>query len=167
MVQVPISQGAGIAVYFVAMTGIGLLDVKLLSMAAERTFVLAEPYLTGPPRLPLIEQRRIDATLSLPPLPRGDKERVAALEAPALPANVLAARLDFIERADLTERASTHIASAADALEPSSQPSSIAVRVYGYRPVKRKAVHSSSRYAAVTARDVFNREFGVLSVASQ
>ncbi len=163
MVQVPIGQGARIAVYFVAMTGIGLLDVKLLSMAAERTFVLAQPYLTGPPRLPLIEQRRIDATLSIPPLPRGDKERVAALEAPALPANVLAARLDFIERADLTEPASTHIASAV----PSSQPSSIAVRVYGYRTVKLRAVHSSSRYAAVTARDVFNREFGVLSVASQ
>ncbi len=163
MVQVPVSQGAGVIVYFVAMTGIGLLDVKLLSMAAERTFVLAQPYLTGPPRLPLIEQRRIDATLSLPPLPRADKERVAALEAPALPANVLAARLDFIERADLTEPASAHIASAV----PSSRPSSIAVRVHGYRTVKLRAVHSSSRYAAVSARDVFNREFGVLSVASQ
>ena len=50
-----------------------------------------------------------------------------------MPANFLATRLDVAERADSTEPASTHIASAADALEPSSQPSSIATRVYGYR----------------------------------
>ncbi len=74
---------------------------------------------------------------------------------PALPANFLATRLDVAERADSTEPASTHIASAADALEPSSQPSSIATRVYGYR-IKFRFLHSDSRYAAVTARDVFN-----------
>jgi len=154
------------ALYLIAITGISFLGTKLLSVAVDQTIVLAQPYLdNGPPKLPLIEQRRIDATLSIPPLPKREEERIAALEMPALPANVLATRLDSVERGDLTEPASTHIGSAADALEPSSQPSSIAVRVYSYRVTKLGALHSSSRYIAVTARDVFNHEFGVLSLA--
>ncbi len=167
MVQVPLKLSVGLIVYLVGLSGVSLLGMKLLAVVAEQTFVLAEPYLTGPPRLPLIEQRRIDATLALPPLPKGGNERIAALETPALPANVLAAGLDFAERDDLTEAAYTNLASAAEVSpEASSQPSSIAVRVNGHSTVKLQA-RSSSRYATVTARDVFNREFGVLSVADQ
>jgi len=168
MVLVPINPWAGAVVYLLAIIGISLLGVKLSAVVAEKVFVFAQPYLDkGPPKLSRIEQRRIDATLAVPPLPQGERRRIAALETPALPVNVLATRLDFAEREELTEPTSTHIASNADALEPSSQPSSIATRVYGYTAIKLRSVQSSSRYAAVSARDVFNRSFGVLTVADQ
>jgi hypothetical protein len=67
----------------------------------------------------------------------------------------------------LIEAASTtHVASADDgSLQPASHPSSIAARVYSYE-MTNGTVRSSSRYADVSARDVFNRSFGVLSVAA-
>jgi hypothetical protein len=176
MVQVPINQWAGIAVYLLAITVISVLGTKLSSAVAEQTIVLALPYLDNrPPKLSLIEQRRIAATLAAQPRPGGARTRVTALETPSVPANLLAARLDLAEAGDLIEPASaTHVASAADgSLEPTSQPSStIAARVYSYeltngsadRP-KFQNVRSSSRYAA-SARDVFNRSFGVISVAA-
>ena len=59
MVQIPINQWAGIAVYLLAITGISVLGTKLSSVVAEQTIVLALPYLdNGPPKLSLIEQRR-------------------------------------------------------------------------------------------------------------
>jgi hypothetical protein len=82
--------------------------------------------------------------------------------------DVLAGRLDFIQRKGLTESASpARLASAADNLpEQTSQPSSIATHSYETRigyPRKSRGARSSSRYADVTARDIFNRSFGVLS----
>jgi hypothetical protein len=169
MVQVPIKQWAGVAIYLLAITGISLLGMKLSSLVAEQAIVLALPHLDNrPPKLPLVEQRRIDATLAVPPLPKGARTRLTALEAPSTPANLLAARLDRAEREDLIETASsTLLASATDgSLEPTSQPASIAPRVYGYEMTRFRTVRSSSRYADVSARDVFNRSFCVLSVAA-
>ena len=172
MVQVPINQWAGIAVYLLAIAGISVLGTKLSSVVAEQTIVLALPYLDNdPPKLSLIEQRRIDAARAAQPLPEVARTRVTALETPSVPANLLAARLDLAEAGDLIEPASaTHVASAADgSLEPTSQPSStIAARVYRNGSADRPKfgnVHSSSRYAA-SARDVFNRSYGVISVAA-
>ena len=167
MVQVPIKLWAGVAIYLLAITGISLLGMKLSSLVAEQAIVLALPHLDNrPPKLPLVEQRRIDAKLAVPPLPTGARARLTALEEPSTPANLLAARLDRAEREDLIETASsTLLASATDgSLEPTSQPSSFAARVYGYEMTRFRT--PSSRYADVSARDVFNRSFGVLSVAA-
>ena len=174
MVHVSINQCAGIVIYLLAITGISLLGAKLLSVVANQAMALALPHLdNGPPKLSLIEQRR--ATLAIPPLPEQARTRAITLEAPSTPATIFAARLDLAEKEDLIESASfTFVGSAADgSLEPSSHPSSIAAPVDSYemttgsahRP-KFRTVRSKSKYAAVTARDVFNRSFGVLSVAA-
>ena len=156
----------GVLIYLLAITGIGLLGTKLSSVVAEQVIVLALPHLdNGPSKLSLIERRRIDTTLAIPPLPMRARARVITLEAPSMPAHVLAARLDLAEREDLQTASSFHVASSADgSLEPDSHPSSIAARVYDYEI--RRTVSPSSRHASVSTRDIFNRSFGVLSVAS-
>jgi hypothetical protein len=167
MVRVPINQWAGLLVYLFAITGISLLGTGLSSFVADQAIGLALPHLdNGPPKLSLIERRRIDTTLAIPPLPLRARARVITLEAPSMPARVLAARLDLAERVDLIESASSsQVASSADgSLEPDSHPSSIAARVYDYET--RRTVSPSSRHASVSTRDIFNRSFGVLSVAS-
>ena len=166
MVEVPIHQCAGVLVYLLAITGISLLGVELSSLVADQAIGLALPHLdNGPPKLSLIEQRRIDTTLAIPPLPMRARARVITLEAPSMSAGVLAARLDLAEREDLETTPSFRIASSADGpLKPDSHPSSIAARVYDYEI--RRTVSPSSRHAAVSTRDIFNRSFGVLSVAS-
>ncbi len=167
MVQVPISQCTGIAIYLLAITGIGLSGTKLSWVVAEQAVILALPHLdNSPPKLSLMERRSIDAALAVPLRPSEVRNRVAALEAPPTTAKFLAARLDLVEKEDLVEPASpTHIASAADgSLRPNSQPSSIAVRVYSYE--MRRTARSNSRHAAASAGEVFNRSFGVISVAA-
>jgi len=162
MVQVFINRWAAIVVYLLAITGISLFGTKLLSAVAQQAIVLALPNLdNGPPKLSLIEKRRIDAALAAQPLPEGAKRRVIALETPSMPPNLLAARLDLAEK---EEWPSTLVADGS--LEAASQPSSIAVRVYSYETTKRQTVRSHSRHADISARDVFNRSFGVLSVAA-
>jgi len=159
MVQVSINRWAGIVVYLLAITGISLLGTKLSSVVAQQAIVLALPHLdNGPPKLSLIEKRRIDAALATQPLPEGARRRVIALETPSMPPDSLAARLDLAEKEDL------HTADGS--LEPASQASSIAVRVYSYEMTKVQTAHSHSRHADISARDVFNRAFGVLSVAA-
>jgi hypothetical protein len=164
MVKVPMHQCAGVLIYLLAITGISLLGTKLSSVVAEHVIVLALPHLdNGPSKLSLIERRRIDTTLAIPPLPMRARARVITLEAPSMPAHVLAARLDLAEREDLETASSFRVASSADgSLEPDSHPSSIAARVYE----TGRTVSPSSRHASVSARDIFNRSFGVLSVAS-
>ena len=166
MVRVPINQWAGFLVYLFAITGISLLGTGLSSLVADQAIGLALPHLdNGPPKLSLVERRRIATTLAIPP-PEGARARVITLEAPSMPAHVLAARLDLAEREDVVETASSiHVASATDgSLEPDSQPSSIAARVYDFQ--SSRTVRSGSRHAAVSTRDIVNRSFGVLSVAS-
>jgi hypothetical protein len=81
---------------------------------AEQTIVLALPHLdNGPPKLSLIEQRRIEAARAAQPLPEGARRRVTALETPSMVSNILAARLDLSEKEDLIEPTSpTHVAPA-------------------------------------------------------
>jgi hypothetical protein len=155
-VQVPVNQCAGIVIYLLAITGISLLATKLSSLVAEQASVLALTYLdNGPPKLSLIERRRIEAKQAAPPLPEGARRRVAVLEASSMPANILAARLDLAEMEDLIGLASTtRVASGDDgSLGPASHSSSITA-------AKFRTVHADSKYAAVSARDVFNRSFG-------
>jgi hypothetical protein len=163
MVRVPINQCSGIVIYLVAITGISLLGTKLSSIVANQAIGLALPYLdNGPPKLSLIELRRIDAMQAAQPLPGGTKRRVTALEAPSVPATILAARLDLAEKADLG--VAPAVASESDGVfKTDSQPSSIATRV-----TKHRIARSNSSYVAVaTTRDIFNRSFGVITVAAK
>lgn len=166
MVRVPINEWAALLVYLSVITGISLLGTELSSLVADQAIGLTLPHLdNGPPKQSLIERRRIDTTLAIPPLPMRARARVITLEAPSMPAHVLAARLDLAEREDLETASSSQVTSSADGtLEPDSHPSSVAARVYDYEI--RRTVSPSSRHAAVSTRDIFNRSFGVLSVAS-
>ena len=102
MVRVPINQWAALLVYLSAITGISLLGTELSSLVADQAIGLTLPHLdNGPPKLSLIERRRIATTLAIPPLPMGARARVITLEAPSMPAHVLAARLDLAERKTL------------------------------------------------------------------
>ena len=97
---------------------------------ADQAIGLALPHLDkGPAKLSLMERRRLNAKLAAPARPEGARIGVAALEAPTMPANILAARLDLAESEG--PASSTHVASAAD-----GSPSSIAVRVYGYEETR-------------------------------
>ena len=168
-VQAPVSQSAGIDIYLLAITEISLLATKLSSVVVEQASVLALTYLdNGPPKLTLIERRRIEAMQAAQPLPEGARRRVVVLEASSVPANILAARLDLAEAEDLIALASTtRVASGDDgSLGPASNSSSIAVGGHGYDGLKFRSVHANSRYAAVSARDIFNRSFRVISVAA-
>jgi hypothetical protein len=176
-VRVLINQWAGLLVYLFAIAGVSLLGTGLLSLVADQVIVLALPHLDhGRPKLSLMERRWNDARLAAPPLPERAKIRVAALEAPSTPANILAARLDLAESEG--PASFTHVASPAD-----GSPSSIAVRVYGYEETSLRTVRSLveetpepgvvsklsatiSKSTSESARDVFNRSFGVLSVAA-
>ena len=168
MVQVPMNQWTAIAIYLLAMSGVSILSMELASIVAEQAIVVSERYLdNGPPKLSLIERRRIETMLSIQPLSEGERKRIAALTIPSLSTNVVAGRLYFADEEALIDAASSaRLASATDGLlEPTSEPSSIAARVYGYRTAKLRTVRSS-RNATVTARDIFNRSFGVLVAAN-
>lgn len=168
-VQVPVNQCAGIVIYLLAITGISLLATKLASVVAEQASVLALTYLdNGPPKLSLIERRRIEAMQAAPPLAEGARRRVAVLAVSPMPAHVLAARLDLAEMEDLIGLVSTtRVASGDDgSLGPASNSSSIAVGGVSYDGPKFRSIHANSKYAGVSARDIFNRSFGVISVAA-
>jgi hypothetical protein len=161
MVQVLNNRSATLVVYLLVNTGSASLVVKLSAIEADELVVLAQPYLdNSPPRLSLIQQRRIDATLAVPPLPNRGRTWVAALgESPTAPA-ILAAGLDVAEKENV--EATPAVASQTDsAVNADSQPSSIATR-----ETKRRIARSISGHAAVATRDIFNRSFGVFTVAA-
>ena len=128
--QVSINRWAGIAVYLLAITGISLLGTKLSSVVAQQAIVLALPHLdNGPPSCRSSKKgastRREPASRRLGSEKTCDRVR-DTLNAP----NLLAAHLDLAEKEDLPPAL---VALAADgSLEPASQPSSTAVRVYSY-----------------------------------
>jgi hypothetical protein len=161
MVQVPSNRWAGVVVYFLAITGIGLVVTKLSSIVANQAIVLALPHLdNSPPKLSLIQQRRIDATLAIPPLAQRERTWVAALDASPVAPALIAARLDRAEKEDLV--AAPAVATESEGVfRADSQPSSIATRA-----TKHQIARSNSRYAAVTTRDIFNQSFGVITVAA-
>jgi hypothetical protein len=159
MVQVLSNQWASLVVYLFVITGSALLVVKLSAIEADELVVLAQPYLNNsPPKLSLIQRRRIDATLAVPPLPNRDRTRVAALGASPITPAILAAGLDVAEKDAPTPAVASQTDSAVDA---DSQPSSIATR-----ETKRRIARSFSGDVGVTTRDIFNRSFGVFTVAA-
>ena len=147
---------AGLIVYFLGVTGTIFVVAKLTSLVLVHTIVLARPLLEGtPPRLSLIQQRRIDAALALPPSRDQTTLHVAPSEVPTVPLAIYAAQLDIAEREDST--ALPQVA----AFEQESEPSSIASG-----PKRLRVAHFSSPKYPLTSADIFNRSFGVITVSS-
>ena len=154
IVRFPVQRVAAVLIYLLAITGITLLGLKLSSALAEQAMIFALPHLdNGSPKRSLIEQRRLDAMFAVPPLPGGATTRVAALERPSTPASILATRLDVAERDEGVESAPPTIVTS--------------YRVLTAVPDEGSRVRiKHSRHADLSAGDIFNRSFGVLTVAA-
>ena len=125
---------AGLIVYFLGVAGTIFVVAKLTSLVLVHTIVLARPLLEGtPPRLSLIQQRRIDAALALPPSRYQTRLHVALSEVPTVPLAIYAAQLDVAEKEDSI--ALPQVA----AFEQESEPSSIASG-----PKRLRVAHFSS-----------------------
>jgi hypothetical protein len=143
MPRAPVSLCVGLLAYFLAMAGIGVLGVKLSSVVTAKAIALSLPYLLDKnPRKPSrIEQRRIDVAQAVPPMPVA---KVVASAEPAVSYDVLAAQLDLAEADGLRAQA-------------------------GAARVSRAKLHLkslASKFATPPAADAFNRNFGVIPVAS-
>ena len=101
--RVPISRRTAVIVYLLAIAGVGILTLKLVSLLASQAIALTQPYfLDNCPCMPsLIEQRRIAAQIDAPAMAERTENRVAALATPSIPVDVLAAQMDLAEREDL------------------------------------------------------------------
>jgi hypothetical protein len=147
---------AGLVAYILGAIGVTLIATQLSCVVLVHAIVLARPYLEGsPPKLSLIQQRQLDAALALPPDPDLAVAHAVPAEAPTVPPGILAAQLDLSEQAD--SAAHPQVA----AFELRSEPSTIATEATKFR-----IAHSHPRYPRLTAADIFNRSFGVLTVAA-
>ena len=161
MVQVRYKFGTEVLSYLLVVAGSVTLIVGLCPVMTQEVATVARPYLeTGPPKLSLVQQRRMDTTLALPPLPDQGRMRVSPGESPPVSPAILASQLDLAERGDF--EATYRIASyRVAALTPDSQASSIATAV-----TKVRVAYRASKYAALTSRDIFNRSFGVITISA-
>ena len=143
----------GLIAYLLGAIGVTVLAIQLFGLILVHAIVLAWPHFHGgPSRLSLIQQRRIDAALALPPRPTAS--HVVAMEVPTVPPGILAAQLDLSDKED-SAMAPAKVA----AFELHSEPSSIAA-------TKLRVAHSHPRYTRLTAADIFNRSFGVIPTAA-
>ena len=147
MPRAPVSLCVGVVVYFLAMAGISVLGLKLTSVVTAKSISLSLPYLLDKnPRKPSrVEQRRIDLAQAVPPMPVA---KVIAIEKPSVSYDVLASQLDFAETEDLK----------AGAVATKSRA--------GVVRAKFRLKRLASKFATPSAADVFNRSFGVISIAS-
>jgi hypothetical protein len=158
MVQAFDRLWVGLVTYLLVIAGTIFLGSKLLPLVAVNTIELAQPYLdSGPPKVSLIEQRQIDSALALPPSHYQERAHVVTIEVPSAAPAILAAQLDLAEKNDLT----TMLAETEAAVGPVSESSSIATVVTTFRVAR-----SHPNYPVVTTRDIFNRSFGVITVAA-
>jgi hypothetical protein len=154
-VQVLSKWWAAPAVYLLTVLGSIFIAVQLLPVVLIQTIMLARPHLEGSPSpLSLMQRRKIDAALSLPPsLTRATP--LVPVEVPTVPLADYVARLDTAEVED--QPATPSVA----AFELESQPSSIATE-----RTKLRVARAEPRSGGVTAGDIFNRSFGVITAAS-
>ncbi len=141
MPRAPRSLTAAVIAYFLAMAGLAGVGVQLSLVVTANAIALALPHLAShtPPRPSRIDQRRMAQAHAIPPMPVA---KLAAMAEPALAYRVLAADLDSAEANDFSAR-----------------PTSSAR--------KRMAVALRMRALAdVPAADAFNRNFGVIPIAS-
>jgi hypothetical protein len=148
----------GLIAYLIGAVGVTVLAIQLFGLVLVHTIVLAWPHLQGaPPKLSLIQQRRIDAAVALPPSPAlTSSSVVAAAEAPTVPPEILAAQLDLSEQDD-----SAMLLPEVAAFELHSEPSSVAIE-----QARHRVAHSRPQYTRLTAADIFNRSFGVITTAA-
>jgi len=149
----------GLVAYLLAIAGTICLSVKLLPFVAINSIELAQPYLdSSPSRVSLIEQRKIDSALALPPSHHREREHVVTIEVPSAAPAIVAAQLDFAEKGgSTTTLAETDVV----VVVAVSESSSIASVV-----TKSRIAHSHPKHQPVTASDIFNRSFGVITVAA-
>jgi hypothetical protein len=144
MPRAPVSLCVGVVAYFLAMAGISALGLKLSSVVTAKTIALSLPYVLdkNPRRPSRIEQRRIDVAQAVPPMPIA---KVVALEEPAVSYDVLAAQLDLADTEDINAGAGATLP---------------------VRRAKFRLKHLASKFATPPAVDAFNRNFGVIPIAS-
>ena len=148
----------GLIAYLLVIAGTIFLGTKLLPLVAVNTIELAQPYLdSGPPKVSLIEQRQIDSALALPPSHYQKRAHVVTIAVSSAAPAILAAQLDLAEKDGLT----TTLAETDAAVAPISESSSIAIMA-----TKIRAARSHPKHPVVTTRDIFNRSFGVITVAA-
>jgi hypothetical protein len=148
----------GLIAYLLVIAGTLFLGTKLLPLVAVNTIELAQPYLdSGPSKVSLIEQRQIDSALALPPSHYQGVVRFVTIEVPSVAPAILAAQLDLAEKNGLI----TTLAETDAAVAPISESSSIAIMA-----TKIRAARSHPKHPVVTTRDIFNRSFGVITVAA-
>lgn len=146
MPRAPLSLSAGVIAYFLAMAGIGLVGVQLSSVVTAKAIALSLPHLLdkSPPRPSRIEQRRIEVAQAIPPMPVA---KVAVLKEPAASYGVLAAQLDLAEAEGVIAEAETPT-------------------LRGGGRTKFRLRRLAAKFATRPAADAFNRNFGVLPIAS-
>jgi hypothetical protein len=155
MVQVLNKRWTGPIIYCLGVLGVISFIALLAPVVLIHTIVLARPHLEGslPPPLSLIQRRQLDAALSQPPSANPATPLIPA-EVPREPLGLYAAELDVAE-----EQEQRLPAVAAFELEP--EPSSVATE-----PKILRVAHAETGFRDMSARDIFNRSFGVLTTAA-
>ena len=158
MPRAPRSLRAAVIAYFLAMAGLSLCAVQLLAVVTAQVIALSLPLVLGASPSPTsrIEQRRIEMAQAVPPMPVA---KLAALHEPAGPTGVLAAELDIAETESLMAAVATE-----SSIAESKLPELRVVR--GGGRTKPRLGRLAARFATPPAADAFNRNFGVLPVAS-
>ena len=143
MPKVSLSLCGGVVAYLLAMAGIGALGLKLSSVVTAKAIALSLPHLLDKnPRQPSrIEQRRNDLAQAIPPMPIA---KVAASTQPPVSYEVLAAQLDLAE----------------------ADGSNAGAGAVTARRTKLHFKRLASKFATPPAADAFNRNFGVIPIAS-
>ena len=141
MPKEPRSLTAAVIAYFLAMAGLTFVGVQLSLVVTANVIALSLPHLAGQSPSPVsrVEQRRIAVADAIPPMPVA---KLAALQVPAASSGVLAAQLDSAEADDVGTWPAT------------AGRNRLAV-----------ALRMRAR-ANVPAADAFNRNFGVIPIAS-
>lgn len=146
MPRAPRSPSAAVIAYLLAMAGLSFVAVQLSLHVTAQVIALSLPHLADnslPPRS-RIEQRRIEVAQAIPPMPVA---KLASSHEPAPLTGVLAAQLDVAETEGLMAEAETP-----------------ALR--GVGRTKSRLRRLASRSPTPPAADAFNRNFGVLPIAS-
>jgi hypothetical protein len=132
-----------VAGYLVFVAGLAALCVHLSHRLGTHAVAVASPYLLvakAERPMTLVERRRIDATLVAEAAPVTDTAAAFVLDAPSIPAGVLAAQMDVSE--------GVHMGKARPA-------------------VRRVGKARAAKTQRVAAADVFGRSFGVMLMASR
>jgi len=147
---------AGPIIYCLGVLGGSFFIALLAPVVLIHMIVVARPHLEGslPPPLSLIQRRQRDAAFSLPPSPNPATPLVPT-EVPREPLGLYAAELDVAEEQERQRPPSVA------AFELESEPSSVAT---GRKTLRVARAETGSR--DMSARDIFNRSFGVLTAAA-